>query len=127
MSVYSCSSNFRGGAGAAREVFTAEKRPTAAVCYNDIVAMGVTAGLRDMGIRPGQDVAVCGFDDIAEASVWSPALTTISVNPRQVGEEAASLLLRRIANPGGNVEKVIFPPQLVVRESCGTPQKGGAA
>lgn len=125
--VYSCSSNFRGGARAARGVFAPEERPTAAVCYNDIVAMGVTAGLRDMGIRSGQDVAVCGFDDIAEASVWSPALTTIAVNPRQVGEEAAKLLLRRIANPGGDVEKVILPPQLVIRESCGTPQKGGAA
>ena len=125
--VYSCSSNFRGGAVAAHEAFATKNGPTAAVCYNDIVAMGVTAGLRDMGIRPGHDIAITGFDDIAEASVWSPALTTIAVNPRRIGMEAATLLMRRIADPKGKTERVTLPPRLVIRESCGSPGNGGAA
>lgn len=125
--VFSCSSNFRGGAGAAREALAAADKPTAAVCYNDIVAMGVATGLRDMGIRPGPDFALTGFDDIAEASVWSPSLTTVAVNPRQIGEEAANLLLRRIANPNGSTERVIVPPRLIIRESCGYSVEGGTA
>ncbi|MBL6946440.1 MAG: LacI family DNA-binding transcriptional regulator [Rhodospirillales bacterium] len=125
--IFPCSSNFRGGAGAAREAFGSADRPTGAVCYNDIVAMGVTAGLRDMGLRPGHDVALTGFDDIAEASVWAPAMTTIAVNPRQIGEEAANLLMRRIADPNGTTERVTLPPRLIIRESSGYSIEGGAA
>lgn len=125
--VFPSPSNFRGGARAAREAFGAANRLTAAVCFNDIVAMGVTAGLRDMGIRPGYDVALTGFDDIAEASVWSPTLTTIAVNPRQIGEEAANLLMRRIADPNGKPARVTLPTRLIIRESCGRSIEGGAA
>ncbi len=94
--------------------------PTAIVCYNDLVAFGVMLGLADRGLRPGRDVAVVGCDDVAEAALHRPALTTIATDPRGVGREAARLLLRRIARPGDHAaEQIILPPRLVVRQSCG--------
>jgi LacI family transcriptional regulator len=72
-----------------------------------------------MGRQAGKDFAVMGFDDIAEAAMWSPPLTTIAIDPRKIGEEAAHLLIRRIEDPTGHPERVIFVPRLVVRESCG--------
>jgi LacI family transcriptional regulator len=47
-------------------------------------------------------------------------LTTIDTAPRQLGETAAELLLRRIAKPDSLVQTAILKPRLIVRESCGT-------
>jgi LacI family transcriptional regulator len=93
--------------------------PTAVVCYNDICAFGVMLGLADRGLIAGRDCAVIGFDDIAEAALYRPALTTIAIDARRIGEEAASLLLRRIKMPKGPPESIILPPKLIIRASCG--------
>ncbi len=93
--------------------------PTAIICYNDICAFGVMVGLADLGLVVGRDCAVIGFDDIAEAAHYRPALTTVNIGARRIGEEAAHLLLRRIAAPGAPPENVVLPPRLIIRSSCG--------
>ena len=76
-------------------------------------------GLSDRGMQAGRDFAVAGFDDVPEAALSRPALTTVATQPFQVGEEAARLLLRRLADPHGPPERVILPTRLIVRETCG--------
>jgi LacI family transcriptional regulator len=49
-----------------------------------------------------------------------PLLMTVDTSPRQLGEVAAELLLRRIAKPDSLLQKVILQPRLIVRDSCGT-------
>ena len=93
--------------------------PSAALCYNDVVAFGVMLGLQSAGKIPGKDLAVVGFDDIDEAALWRPALTTVSISPRRIGKEAARLLLERIEAPDDTPRHVTLPPQLVIRASCG--------
>jgi LacI family transcriptional regulator len=93
--------------------------PTAALCYNDVVAFGVMLRLYSIGVRVGTDFAVVGFDNIEEAALWRPALTTISIPPRHVGEVAARLLLSRIEDPDMPPRQCILDPELVVRDSCG--------
>jgi LacI family transcriptional regulator len=93
--------------------------PTAVLCYNDVCAFGFLLGLADKGLKAGSDCAVVGFDDIEEAAYCRPALTTVAIGPRQLGEESASLLLRRIRSPNGAAENVILPPRLIIRSSCG--------
>src|SRR5215831_2426188 len=93
--------------------------PTAVLCYNDVCAFGVLLGLADRGLVAGRDCAVIGFDDIAEAADCRPALTTVAIGARQIGEESAKLLLRRIETPNGAPESVILPPRLIIRSSCG--------
>ncbi len=105
------------GARAIRDLLASENPPTAAICYNDITAFGVTHGLADLGRKPGQDFGVIGFDNIAEAALGRPALTTIAIEPQQIGEQAATLLLRRIENPGGRAERIILPPRLIIRDT----------
>ena len=102
--------------------------PTAALCYNDVVALGLMLGLEARGLRAGRDLAVTGFDDVPEAALSRPALTTVATSARQIGQEAARLLLRRIADPQGPPERIILPSRLVVRQSCGAPSDtlGGA-
>ena len=109
----------RAGADAIGLLLARANAPTAAVCFNDIVALGVMVGLQQRGLWPGRDFAVTGVDDLPEAAVNYPALTTVATSPREVGAAAAKLLLRRIAEPQGGPERVILPTRLVVRESCG--------
>ncbi|HEY8681527.1 MAG TPA: LacI family DNA-binding transcriptional regulator, partial [Rhodanobacter sp.] len=73
--------------------------PTAAVCYNDAVALGLMLGLNQRGLRPGRDFALTGFDDIAEAALGMPPLTTLSTAPRERGQQAAQLILQRLQEP----------------------------
>jgi LacI family transcriptional regulator len=82
--------------------------PTAAVCYNDAVALGLMLGLTRLGRHPGIDFAITGFDDIPEAAVGIPPLTTMNADPRARGRQAAELLLQRVANPS------LLPPRSVI-------------
>lgn len=101
------------------ELFALGDVPTAAVCYNDSVALGLMLGLASRGVQPGRDFAVTGFDDISEASVASPPLTTLTVNPRERGRQAAELLLLRLDHPDAAPARTVVPVQLRVRESSG--------
>jgi LacI family transcriptional regulator len=101
------------------ELFALDAVPTAAVCYNDSVALGLMLGLASRGVQPGRDFAVTGFDDISEASVASPPLTTLTVNPRERGRQAAELLLLRLDHPDAAPARTVAPVQLRVRESSG--------
>lgn len=99
------------------ELFADGRRPSAAVCYNDTVALGLMLGLTSRGIRPGGDFAVTGFDDIPEASVAVPPLTTLTVDPRARGRQAAELLLQRVQAPHAPPQRTVAPVQLRIRES----------
>ena len=99
--------------------------PTAAVCYNDTVALGLMLGLTARGTRPGHDFAVTGFDDIPEAALTVPSLTTIAVDPRARGRQAAELLLQRIRQRDQPARQTVAPARLLVRDSSGPP-RGGA-
>lgn len=104
-------------ARAAHALFEGSTVPTAAVCYNDVVALGLMLGLNQRGVRPGHDFALTGFDDIAEAAVSTPTLTTLSTTPRARGRQAAELILARLRDPQAKAGTVIAPVELVVRES----------
>ena len=116
----------RAGAEAIGALLDGPAPPSAVVCFNDVVALGAMLGLERRGLRAGRDIAVTGVDDLPEAALCEPGLTTVSTLARLVGEEAGRLLLRRIAEPEGPPEQVILPARLVVRGSCGAP-RGGAA
>jgi LacI family transcriptional regulator len=96
--------------------------PTAVVCFNDVVAFGAMLGLRSRELTPGKDFSVVGFDDIAEATLWRPALTTIAISRPEIGKAAVDLLLHRIANPDAPFRSVIIPTELVSRETTYPPK-----
>ena len=112
-----CPPTREDGARAIRELLRSDDPPTAAVCYNDVCAFGVVLGLIESGRRLPGDFGVIGFDNIADAALVRPALTTIAIDPHRIGEEMALLLLRRIADADGRPERVILPPRLIVRDT----------
>ncbi len=96
--------------------------PTAVLCFNDVVAFGAMLGLRSRDLVPGEDFSVVGFDDIAEATLWRPALTSVAVARQTVGRKAAELLLRRIDDFDAPFETILLPTELIVRQSTGRPK-----
>ncbi|PDT04256.1 LacI family transcriptional regulator [Rhizobium chutanense] len=103
-----------------RELFDKEeRRPTALVCFNDVVAIGAMASLERMGLKVGRDVSVVGFDNVADAEFVQPPLTTIDTHARQLGERAATLVLDSIRNGSPMSATTIMETSLVVRDSTG--------
>jgi LacI family transcriptional regulator, galactose operon repressor len=111
--------NREGGYQAMQQLLQLPEMPTAALCFNDLVAIGAMQALSAAGKTPGQDFALVGFNDVAEAALCRPALTTIATTPGKIGEVAAELLLDRIAHRSQPNRKLILRPRLIVRESCG--------
>ncbi len=97
-------------------LFVRDPAPTAAVCYNDAVALGLMLGLVRRGRRPGTDFALTGFDDIPEAAVSMPPLTTLGADPRARGRQAAAMVLERVASPASHAHTIV-PVQLIERGS----------
>ncbi|MGH6859479.1 MAG: LacI family DNA-binding transcriptional regulator [Phyllobacterium sp.] len=96
--------------------------PTAVVCFNDVVAFGAMLGLRSRGLTPGADFSVVGFDDIAEATLWRPALTSVAVARETVGKTAVHLLLRRIEEFDAPVETILVRARLIIRDTTAPPR-----
>ena len=95
---------------------------TAALRYNDVVAIGLVRALTEAGVLVGRDFAVIGFDDIEEAKFTLPALSSVAVNGRNLGSRAAQAL-------DVNSQQAILtrrrsePTSSVVRASCGASTK----
>ena len=108
-----------GGVAALAHALALPEPPTAVLCFNDIVAVGAVHALAQRGLRAGVDMAVIGFDDIAEAQHMAPALTTVAVDTLGLGERAAQMPLRQIESGQPRVETYIGEARLIVRDSCG--------
>ena len=81
--------NRDGGFAALQQILALPDPPTAALCFNDVVAIGALHALAAGGMTAGRDFAVVGFDDVADARLIQPALTTVAVESRMLGERAA--------------------------------------
>ncbi|WP_323772253.1 LacI family DNA-binding transcriptional regulator [Antarctobacter sp.] len=97
---------------------------TAVVCNGDMVALGACQGLIRTGEYPGREVSVIGFDDTEDASVATPALTTMAVSPVNLGRKLARMLLDRIEEPDAPVMVSEASAKLVIRETTGAPLQG---
>ena len=112
---------------AAPAIMHRRERPTALVCHNDVLGLGLHRGLCDLGVMPGRDVSLVGFDNVAEADLVRPGLASVATEPFRVGENAARLLLRRIEEPDADISAVVEPTYFVQRGSCGPVRSAAAA
>ncbi len=99
----------------------APDRPTALFCTHDDAALSLLEGLQRRGVRVPEDVSIVGFDDIAEASLSRPPLTTVRQPMLQIGERAAEMLMSVIEGASSSSRREILPTELVVRQSTGPP------
>ncbi|ARO15891.1 LacI family transcriptional regulator (plasmid) [Ketogulonicigenium robustum] len=107
-----------GGAGGAVDALMAlPTKPTAVLCFNDVLAAGLMLDLRRAGYKPGRDISVIGLDDLPMAELAFPPLTTVAMHPNLIGAGAARLLARRLAEPDAVPDHYTQAPNFVARES----------
>ncbi|MBZ2408849.1 LacI family DNA-binding transcriptional regulator [Streptomyces albidoflavus] len=96
-------------------------RPPAIVCATDDQAIGVLRAARELRIDVPGELLVAGFDDVKEAGLTDPPLTTVASDRTTMARAAVDLVLDdalRVAGSRRERQKV-FPSRLVVRRSCG--------
>ena len=94
-------------------------KPTAAVCFNDLSAIGLMNGIARAGLVAGQDISVTGYDDLEEAAIATPALTTVWNGQREVGRRAARALLDLLNGIEVKNGHDLIKPELRIRQSTG--------
>jgi LacI family transcriptional regulator len=116
---------FEGGRQALRELWDSEERPSVVICGTDLQAIGLLDECRAKNIRVPEDLSVTGFDDIEQARLTQPPLTTVRVPSLEIGARAARHLMALIDGRSGEDEIVLDAP-VVERDTLSRPLGGQA-
>nr|WP_202525095.1 LacI family DNA-binding transcriptional regulator [Streptomyces sp. SID4926] len=103
------------------ELLAGPDRPPALVCATDDQAIGILRAARELRIDVPGELAVAGFDDVKEAALTDPPLTTVASDRTAMARAAVDLVLDdalRVTSPRRERLKV-YPSRLVIRRSCG--------
>jgi LacI family transcriptional regulator len=114
------------GEKAVEALLTLTPRPSAVMCANDLIALGMLKRLAEAGVAVPGDMAVVGYDDVSFASMLSPPLTSVRQPKYELGAVAAELLLEEALGAAHEHRSVRFEPELVVRASSGPILRSGA-
>ncbi len=99
------------------ELLTKTPRPDAFFAVNDLTAAQTLMIVKRHGLRIPQDIAIVGFTNSQIATLTDPGLTSVDQKGFEMGQLAARLLIDRIENRHGPVQKKIITSDLVIRGS----------
>jgi DNA-binding LacI/PurR family transcriptional regulator len=108
-----------GGYQATQSLLKSGFMPSAIICVNDFMALGVLRALSEHGLAVPADVSVVGYDNICLSEYAAPALTTVNVPRDQIGHAISSALLPSRGTVRDAVRDIIIQPELIVRDSTG--------
>ena len=92
-------------------------KPEVLICSNDELAIFLMRTLQEKGYSIPKDIGIAGFDDIELSRMITPALTTVHVQKKLMGEKAMQRLLYRMGHRNDDVEKIIMDVEIVERDS----------
>jgi len=96
----------------------AAQRPTAAVCANDLIALGLLQEMVRQGVHVPDEFAIVGYDDIDFARAAAVPLSSVRQPAELLGRSAMELLQEEVESAEQHRHRqVIFQPDLIVRES----------
>lgn len=104
---------------ATEALFALPQPPTAVITANNAMTIGTMQGLRDLGLRVPDDVALVAFDDFPWADLFAPRLTVVAQPTAEIGAEAVRLLLDRLDDPRRTPVERRLESRFVHRDSCG--------
>ncbi|SLN65527.1 HTH-type transcriptional repressor CytR [Roseovarius gaetbuli] len=112
--------SIENGGQALRRMMQHDPCPTAVICGNDVLAVGALQMARELGLAVPGDISITGFDDIELARVVDPQLTTVHVPHRDMGRQAARLLVDMVAGHPAS-DSVRLETTLRMRGTLGPP------
>ena len=112
-----------GGYEATKRLLAGRKRklPTCLFAVTDVMAIGALTALREEGLSVPGDISVVGYDNSALAAFGPISLTSVDQDGRQMGANAARLLVDRITERDRRTVQVKLSPTLVVRRTSAPP------
>jgi LacI family transcriptional regulator len=114
-------SSFELGYKLTEELMKRHRNFTAIMAFDDLAAFGAIRALSKAGIRVPEQCSVIGFDDVAPAALYTPALTTVRQPMENMGTMAVSLIVDGINSLLEKREVSVvhrrIAPELVIRES----------
>jgi len=113
-----------GGFDAAESLLKSGFMPSAIVCVNDFMALGVLRALAEHGLDVPGDVSVVGYDNIGLSEYSAPPLTTVNVPRDQIGHAVSSALLSPRGPSGDAAGNIVIRPELIIRDSTGPAPAG---
>jgi LacI family transcriptional regulator len=113
----------RGGYVSTQQLLELPELPTAIFASNDLLAFGAMEAIRQHGLRIPEDISVVGFDDIPQASLVYPMLTTVRQPLDKMGRLAVKMLLEHIGSVEYSPYTATLATELIVRASCQAPHK----
>lgn len=102
---------------AARRLLREGEAPTAIFTANDLIALGTYRAAREAGLAVPDDLSIVGFNDIPQADLFDPPLTTVHVPQQEMGAKAASLLIAQLEREPIDQRRVVLDATLVIRGS----------
>lgn len=116
------------GRATALRIAADPQRPSGIVALNDLMALGLMAGLREAGLRVPDDVSVVGMDGHFIAALSNPMLTTVQLPIPEMAQAMVERAVHPHAGPDQDPRPVVFAPtQLIERESVATLAPASAA
>ena len=109
------------GQAALEHIMEYEKKFTAILTANDLLALGCYDAINEHGLNCPMDISVTGFNDMPYVDRFNPPLTTLHIPLDELGVQAALLLLERMQNPGALAKQLRLAPRMVIRESTTSP------
>ncbi|MEM9444754.1 MAG: substrate-binding domain-containing protein [Verrucomicrobiota bacterium] len=99
-----------------------DTRPTAVICASDREAFDLVSEFKRSGLKIPEDISVTGYANSHYCHVLQPAMTTINIHGRKMGQIAANYLLNELQSPQFPV-KILVPTDLIIRESTAPLEK----
>lgn len=113
-------SNFseEGGFNAMEELLNSKDCPKAILATDDLIALGAIKAIKKAGLKIPRDISIISFNNIPTAEFLTPPLTSVDINPFELGYEATELLIQCLENGKSSYHARIVPTKLIERESC---------
>ncbi|WP_299482431.1 LacI family DNA-binding transcriptional regulator [uncultured Roseibium sp.] len=105
------------GRDLALQIATERPEIEAAICFSDLVALGMISGFAEAGVKVGTDFRIVGFDDIEESSLVFPRLSSIRCNTEHFGRSSAQTMLSWIVDGERPPDLRHYDVKLIERQS----------
>lgn len=107
------------GTKATMKLLETPNRPDAIFCSNDTTALSAIIYLKQKGIKVPEDIAIVGFSNEPFSEVVTPSITTIKQPGFEMGQKAAELIIKQIAQKEkvSKFETITMGTELIIRES----------
>ena len=122
--IVECGKTQQQAADAAQELLNKHPKITALLCHRSATAIGAIYGAQAAGKTIGKDnyigqeVAILGFDGAAEGELTTPSLSFVNTSTRDIGQQAALQILRKMQQPHLPPQRIIIPPKMILRDSA---------